>query len=223
MSEEKNVTVRRRISDSEKKRRIFNILLIAGAVLIIVIAVIMILNATGHGFGNKNAVSAPPTEAGVDVIPYGDPASDSYDYTGDYFDMSTQKGTMTIARQGSGYEISVTYADSDDTMTTWGMTAVYDKARKALYYYDCTKTDYVFTETPTDSEQVAAAEDAIEEATGEAVELPKTETQSSVDQSTAYTDGTGYIYMSSENFYWIDDKEDMGNGLLFQKVEAPAE
>ena len=224
----------------KKKRRISTIILIIGGIIIVVIAVILILNATGHGFvGHKSSEEQAAEVMGDDVIPYGDEGADDYDYVGDYFDMSTLKGTMTITKNLNDYNIEITYSEGSDSLTTWTMTASYNKPRRALFYTDCTKMEYVFTNLSTTDTATEAATDTTEtqeeteEATGsisegleeaEAVaaeaEALAEEASSSVVRTESYTDGSGFLYLSGESMMWVDNKEDMGTGILFQKVET---
>ena len=216
----------------KKKRRVSNIILIIGGVIIVVIAVILILNATGHGFvGHKSAEEQAAEVMGDDVIPYGDEGADDYDYAGDYFDMSTLKGTMTITKNLNDYTIEITYSEGSDSLTTWTMTASYNKPRRALFYTDCTKMEYVFTnlsttdttETTEEAEEAAGSiSEGLEEAEAVAAEAEALaeESSSSVVRTESYTDGSGFLYLSGESMMWVDNKEDMGTGILFQKVET---
>ncbi len=170
------------------------ILMIIGIIAVAVIAGIIIMNFKNGKTGGNN-----PAETGQkllseeefeqDVIPYGDDESDNYDFTGDYFDTATQKGTMNITKDGKSYNITLTYSENEDVVTIWKMTAVYNPYRKAIAYRDCTRSDYTSA------------------------------TDSSIEPSEAYTDGSGFIYLSSKSLYWVDDKEDMGAGLIFRKVD----
>ncbi len=168
------------------------ILIIVGIIAIGVVAAILIINfkkgKTGGSLKSQLDKQHEQIDYEKDVIAYGDDESDSYDFTGDYFDTSTLKGTITIAKADDGYSITITYPESDEAMTIWKMTASYDPYRKALVYRDCTRSDYFMT--------------------GDEDSEPKV----------AYSDGSGFIYMASKKFYWVDDKEDMGSGLLFKKV-----
>ncbi len=168
------------------------IITIIGIVAVAVIAVILIINFKKGKTGDEIAAQKELQEEqfNKDVIPYGDNESDTYDFSGDYFDTATQKGTMTIVKDGNAYTISITYAESDDAISMWKMTAAYDKYRKALSYRDGTRADYIMASSEEDSER-----------------------------NEVYTGGSGLIYLSSGSFYWVDDKEDMGAGLLFKKVE----
>lgn len=231
MSDETKQTKQvRKLTEKEKKKRIFNILLIAGAVLIVLIAVIMILNATGHGFKRSSDAGSELMDGETDVIMYGDPASDSYDFTGDYFDMSTLKGTMTITKNMGSYNITITYSESEDSMTTWTMSATYNNVRKALFYNDCVKTEMIFTNLGEESQSDETldeilATDNLELTEEEIQKLNEAaeNTEPDVVRSEEYNDGSGFIYLAGENIYWKDNKEDMGTGILFQKVEAPEE
>ena len=183
-----------------------SILLIISIGAVIAIIAVLIINAiSGRTLGSKINVSTAEEEAEVDVIPYGDENADTYDYAGDYFDMATQKGTMVIERDGTSYNITVTYAETDDTLSVWSMTAAYSKDRKALIYRDATRKDYIFSE-PVEADTTEEA-DAAAETSGIAV-------------SEAYTDGTGMFYLSNDSIFWIDEREDMGTGLMFEKVES---
>ena len=179
----------------KRRQKTGRIITIVGIVAVIAIAAILIINIVRGKDGSSNrGTNALGTgildETDEDVIPYGDNESDSYDFSGDYFDTATQNGTMTITRDGEAYSINVTYAESDDSVTIWTMTAAYDKNRKALFYRDCVRTDYI---TGTASDANAGGTEK-------------------------YTEGTGYIYLSSGDLFWIDNKEDMGTGMLFEKT-----
>ncbi|MCR5098837.1 MAG: hypothetical protein K6B14_07815 [Lachnospiraceae bacterium] len=168
------------------------ILIIVGIIAVGVVAAILIINfkkgKTGGDIKSQLDKQHEQIDYEKDVIAYGDDESDSYDFTGDYFDTSTLKGTITIAKADNGYSVNITYPESDDAMTIWKMTASYDPYRKALVYRDCTRSDYI----------MASDEDS--------------------EPKVVYSDGSGFIYMASKKFYWVDDKEDMGAGLLFKKV-----
>ena len=170
------------------------ILIIIGIVAIAVIAAIMIINfkkgKTGGDIQSQLDEQRSQIDFETDVIAYGDDESDSYDFTGDYFDTSTRKGTMTITKADAGYNINITYAETDDVVTIWKMTSVYDPYRKALSFRDCTRTDYTMFSTEGES-----------------------------GGTDVYTDGSGFIYLASGSLYWVDDKEDMGAGLMFTSAD----
>ncbi len=176
----------------KKSLKTSTILLIIGIITVAVIAVILIVN----GMKGKNGTSVSEqakdqkllSEMDQDVIPYGDDDSDSYEFAGDYFDMATKKGTLHIEKDGSTYNANITYTETDDSMAIWTMTCAYDKYKKALVFRDCTRTDYVMEE------------------------------DSPVATDEKYTDGSGLIYMTGGNLFWVDDKDDMGTGLLFSKT-----
>ena len=180
--------------NKKKKMSTGKIATIIGFVVLAVVIVILVINVIRGKNGQPNITDGMSGQDAAaedeDVIPYGDEESASYDFTGDYFDMATQKGTMTITRDGSAYAINITYSESDDSVAIWKMTAAYDKNRRALTYHDCTRTDFI--------------------------------AGSSSDSSSGgdkYTDGSGFLYLSSGSVFWVDDKEDMGTGLLFQKTD----
>ena len=177
-----------------KRKKTGRIVTLVGIAAVIAIAGILIFNITHGKNGAKKATNALGTgiidETDEDVIPYGDNDSDSHDFSGDYFDTATQNGTMTITKDGQVYSVNITYAETDDSVSIWTMTAAYDKNRKALFYRDCVRTDYV-----------SGSDD-----------------DSGMEGSEQYTEGSGYIYLSSGKLFWIDNKEDMGTGLLFENT-----
>ena len=179
--------------NKKKKMSTGRIATIIGLVVLAVVIAILVINVIRGKNGQTNITDGMAGQdtaaADEDVIPYGDEESASYDFTGDYFDMATQKGTMTITRDGSAYAINITYSESDDSVAIWKMTAAYDKNRRALTYRDCTRTDFI-----AGSSDSSAGGDK-------------------------YTDGSGFLYLSSGSVFWVDDKEDMGTGLLFQKTD----
>ena len=180
--------------NKKKRRRNTNLIfVIIGVVLVVAIVVVLIINATRKNETVTRADQTPLTSANTDadVIPYGDPDSESYDFSGDYFDLATQKGTMTISREDSYYAISITYAESDDSLSMWSMTATYDKNRRGLVYRDCERVDYEFDDTSS----------------------------SDAEKKVVYSDGSGWVYLSGGSLSWVDDKEDMGTGLIFKKVD----
>ncbi len=174
-----------------KTSRVGLIITLIGIVAVAVIAVILIINFKKGKTGNDATSKTRQLEQEFDsdVIPYGDDESDTYDFTGDYFDTATQKGTMTIGKDGTAYTISITYAESEDAVSMWKMTAAYDKYRKALVYRDGIRSDYVMASSEEESER-----------------------------NEVYTGGSGFVYLASGSVYWVDDKEDMGAGLLFNKL-----
>ncbi|MBQ1547779.1 MAG: hypothetical protein IIZ61_05235 [Lachnospiraceae bacterium] len=171
------------------------ILIIVGIVIVLAIIGVLIFNAVK---GNREAkVKEREQNAQMDdadVIPYGDDESDTYDFSGDYFDVATMNATMTIGKNGNGYNVSITYSETDDSITIWKMTASYNKNRKALVYSDCERSDYIMEEPKDKSDETE------------------------VDTNTKYTDGTGMIYLAKGSLYWVDDKEDMGTMLMFKKT-----
>lgn len=218
-----------------RKLKATTIALIVGLIVIVVIVIILIVNAVRGNSPAQNTPAFTNTQEMEDILPYGDPESESYDFEGDYFDMATQKGTMTITRGSGIYNINITYSESDDSMSIWSMTASYDNNRRALFYSDCVRTDYVFSnmdevnvdELSEETESTAAdtTETQIEELNTDAeaeTEAPEV-TEAADDgviKNEIYNQGTGFFYLSGDSIYWTDNKEDMGVGLMFQKVEA---
>ena len=180
---------------NKKKRRnnTSTILVIIGILLVVAIVVVLVINATrkNETVTRSDQTDLIQTTAGDDKTPYGDAESDDYDFSGDYFDLSSQKGTMTISRDGADYAVSLTYAESDDSLSMWSMTATYNKSRRALNFRDCERVDYIFDDSDS----------------------------SDAEKKVVYSDGSGWIYLSDGNVYWVDDKENMGTGLIFKKVD----
>ena len=183
--------------NKKKKMSIGRIATIIGLAVLAIVIAVLVINVIRGKNGQTNItdgmVGQDTASEDEDVIPYGDEESASYDFTGDYFDMATQKGTMTITRDGSAYAINITYSESDDSVAIWKMTAAYDKNRRALTYHDCTRTDFIAGSSDFSSDSSAGGD--------------------------KYTDGSGFLYLSSGSVFWVDDKEDMGTGLLFQKTD----
>lgn len=189
----------------KKKTNTKRIILYSIVAIVIVVGVSVLIWKLTQRDGKQSAPTAETSGETADedtVIPYGDDESDDYDFTGDYFDISTNSGSMTIEKDGSAYNIEITFSEDDSAISVWKMSATYDKARKALSYADATRTDYDF-QSEDGSTDTTSTDD----------------TESTTGQNDAYTDGSGYIYMANDNLFWIDQKDDMGAGLMFQKIE----
>ncbi len=197
----------------KKKKNIGRTLTIIGVVLLVIIVVILVIN---HIMGDRSPVRLIQNNLNIeqpaaeDGFVYGDPDSDSFDFTGDYFDTATNNATMTISRDGRAYVISLTYSEGSDSLCVWNMIGAYDKNSKAIIYRECVRTDYTIEETTAEGETSTTEATATEETSSGVT---------SSDKKEVYSDGTGKIYLKDGNLLWADDKEDMGSGLMFMPVE----
>ncbi len=179
----------------EKKKgiSISGMLIIAGVLIIAVIAGVLIHNQMSKKEKEEEASQSAegtegeeltPEELAI-IIPYGD-TEDDFDFSGEYKEMTSDRGTITMQKDGETYAVNIKINIGDTIITTWTMSAKYDKNRKTLRYTDCKRTDYVGDESSATVE---------------------------------YTDGTGYLYIAEEKLFWMDEKEDSGAGLLFEKAK----
>ena len=167
------------------------------AVAVVVVIVVVIVNVVR----NRNAeepVEEPTVDVGEPTKPsytYGDADSDSFDFSGDYFDRAGEQTSMSITRgdEEGSYNVSILYQENDISTLAWEIEAVYDSETKALSYDGCTHMRYLLD--PDDPE-----------ADPSYIELPG--------------DGTGHIFMHDDALFWLDDADDMGNGMLFTERTA---
>lgn len=121
----------------------------------------------------------------------------SFKWEGNYVD---EEGTTTLTiekKGGKSYACTVNVVDEEIThIDTYEFTATEDDY--GLSYEDGVHTSFEIPDYEKDPEASTVA----------------TET---------YTDGTGSIYYLEDRLYWSDDKNDAGNGFVFQKVEESEE
>ena len=169
-----------------------------GILAVAVIVVIFIVNA----IRNRNTEEADEDWTYVDVgepskpqYELGDADSDTFNFSGDYFDRAGEQTSMSIVRgnEEGSYTITILYQENDISTLSWEIEATYDSDSKSLSYDSCTHMRYL--QDPDDPE-----------ADPEVIELSG--------------DGTGHIFKRDGSLFWLDDAEDMGSGMLFTERAA---
>jgi hypothetical protein len=177
-----------------KKRNIlFNILLGIGILAVVVIIGVLIYNALHKKVEElpvEEEVSEYAGEPTKPNVEYGDPESDTYNFTGEYFDRAGENTSMSIIRgdEEGTYSISIFSQEDDYTSYSWEMDATYDSDCKALLYED--GTYYRYLTNPSDPDADPEVFTLSEEATGK-------------------------IFLHNDALVWLDDIDDKGSGMLF--------
>ena len=179
---------------SSRFRVLIGILVVAVVVFFIILAVILIRNRTAPEVEEE---ILPVSEEGVTKPQYalGDADSDSFDFTGDYFDRAGEQTTLTIARgdEEGSYSVSILSQENEISTLAWEMEAVYDSETKSLSYDGCEHMRYLTD--PDDPE----ADPTYIQLSG---------------------DGTGRIFLHDGALFWLDDEGDAGSGMIFTERTA---
>lgn len=128
-----------------------------------------------------------PTKPSVE---YGDPESDTYNFTGEYYDRAGESTSLSIIRgdEEGTYSISIFSQEDDYTSYSWEMDAAYDSDCNALLYEGGTCMRYLTNPTDPDADP---------------------------EVFTLSEECTGKIFLHNDALLWLDDLNDKGNGMLF--------
>lgn len=147
-----------------------------------------------------------------------------YTWEGDYIDANNYQTTMSIEKKGRGglYEVSIIMGeDNSSDLIFWKFDAAYDEQNNTLSYMNATREDWVFVEPDKEADSSGTSESS----EGEAANTTDDGVMSIDDDSgdlnvqEVYNDGTGHLTVSGGKVEWTDNKENFGNGLVFEKVE----
>ena len=175
------------------------VLICIGILAVVVIVVIFIVNAIRNRDTEDEAVEeytyVDVGEPSKPQYELGDADSDTFDFSGEYFDRAGEQTNMSIIRgnEEGSYTITILHQENDISTLSWEIEATYDSDSKSLSYEGCTHMRYLLD--PDDPE-----------ADPEYFELS--------------SDGSGHIFKRDDALFWLDDEADMGSGMLFTERTA---
>ena len=132
----------------------------------------------------------PETEA--DMTPFQPPAD--FNWEGSYIDRVGDLAVLTIETANNGFLCTICVPDKEIThVEAYEFTALPADDGLGLSYTDGVRTSYLVPAEGKADQGVKADE--------------------------IYTDGTGRLYYLDGSVFWLDEKDDAGTTLIFDKVE----
>lgn len=132
----------------------------------------------------------PETEA--DMTPFQPPAD--FNWEGSYIDRVGDLAVLTVEQTGSGFLCTICVPDREIThVEAYEFTAKPSDDGLGLSYTGGVRTSYL---VPAEGK-----------------------TDQGVKADEIYTDGTGRLYYLDGSVFWLDEKEDAGSSLIFDRVE----
>lgn len=114
----------------------------------------------------------------------------SASYNGQWWDMVSTRCYMDIlSSDGMWYSIDINWSSGAADNTHWVFNGYYDSSRGGIVYSDGRRIEEHYTEG------------------------------GGLQETVAYSDGSGFIYLSGNTLYWEDDKENTGEGRYFEKEQ----
>lgn len=164
----------------------------------------------------------------VPVKRIGDEFSDEYNWKGLYYDSGTMT-TLSIESAGSGYEASISCQREDGTMLLWSFPCSYSPTAGILSYENAVCTEVVINRPEEAAGDGAGGGDMAsgdgagegETASGDGAgggETVSDEAAITFERRVLYEDGTGYLYLSDHVIHWVDETENFGDGMMFEKL-----
>ena len=128
----------------------------------------------------------------VDMAPFTPPSD--FVWEGSYIDRVNELAVLTIERQGNGYHCFINIPDEAIThIESYEFNAVPAQDGLGLEYTAGTRTSYLMP--------------------------PADDTAQGVTTTEVYSDGSGRVYYLEGSVFWLDEKDDNGTGLIFERVE----
>ncbi len=156
-----------------------------------------------------------------------------FTWEGSYVDTTNYQTTMTIEK-GFGkkeYNVSISMGeDNSADLIFWQFTAFYDDQSETLTYAGGKRSDWIVADDTQDDDvaegdnaEAEAANKAAAEAQSDlgddAVTVSGDQTNGALVTEVVYEDGTGHLEVKNGKITWVDNKENFGNGLVFERVE----
>ena len=131
-------------------------------------------------------------DSGVELAAFTPPSD--FVWEGSYIDRVDGLAVLTVEREGNGYHCYINVPDQAIThIESYEFNASPAEDGLGLAYTAGTRTSYTMP--------------------------PENNPSQGVTTTDIYSDGTGRIYYLNGSVFWLDEKDDNGTGLIFERVE----